>query len=166
MSSGYSVGGTAYRRSGAWPSRQRDRRAGHTGARASVAGAAARAPDARALPIGKQADALEVYRQGRRLLSEELGLEPSDSLQQLQRAILKHDPKLEPTPAPTHVPSASRRGRAIRLRGLAAATLTVGAIALAISVFAGGLTRCRSNAPAVVPNSLVDLIRARARSSP
>jgi DNA-binding SARP family transcriptional activator/DNA-binding beta-propeller fold protein YncE len=105
---------------------------------------------------GRQADALEVYRQGRRLLSEELGLEPSDSLQQLQRAILKHDPKLEPTAAPTHVPSASRRGRGIRLALLAAATLTVGAIALAISVFAGG-HKVPLNAPAVVPNSLVDL---------
>ena len=44
---------------------------------------------------GRQADALEVYRSGRRLLDEELGLEPDAELQRLERAILKHDPSLE-----------------------------------------------------------------------
>jgi DNA-binding SARP family transcriptional activator len=44
---------------------------------------------------GRQADALEVYRSGRRLLDEELGLQPSDELQRLERAILNHDPSLE-----------------------------------------------------------------------
>jgi DNA-binding SARP family transcriptional activator len=45
---------------------------------------------------GRQADALEVYRSGRRLLSDELGLEPHDELQRLEKAILNHDPSLEP----------------------------------------------------------------------
>ena len=44
---------------------------------------------------GRQADALEVYRSGRRLLDEELGLEPHDELQRLEKAILNHDPSLE-----------------------------------------------------------------------
>jgi DNA-binding SARP family transcriptional activator len=43
---------------------------------------------------GRQADALEVYRSGRRLLDEELGLKPDDELQRLERAILNHDPSL------------------------------------------------------------------------
>jgi DNA-binding SARP family transcriptional activator/DNA-binding beta-propeller fold protein YncE len=43
---------------------------------------------------GRQADALEVYRSGRRLL-DELGLQPDDELQRLERAILNHDPSLE-----------------------------------------------------------------------
>src|ERR671937_851396 len=43
---------------------------------------------------GRQADALEVYRSGRRLLDEELGLQPDDELQRLERAILNHDPSL------------------------------------------------------------------------
>ena len=44
---------------------------------------------------GRQADALEVYRSGRRLLDEELGLKPDDQLQRLERAILNHDHSLE-----------------------------------------------------------------------
>jgi DNA-binding SARP family transcriptional activator len=44
---------------------------------------------------GQQADALEVYRSGRRLLDEKLGLQPSEELQRLERAILNHDPSLE-----------------------------------------------------------------------
>jgi DNA-binding SARP family transcriptional activator len=43
---------------------------------------------------GRQADALDVYRQTRQLLVSELGVEPSPSLQELERAILQHDPAL------------------------------------------------------------------------
>jgi DNA-binding SARP family transcriptional activator len=43
---------------------------------------------------GRQADALECYREGRRLLVDELGIEPSESLQQLQHRILNHDATL------------------------------------------------------------------------
>ncbi|HEX6699246.1 MAG TPA: AfsR/SARP family transcriptional regulator [Gaiellaceae bacterium] len=43
---------------------------------------------------GRQADALARYRDGRRLLVDELGLEPSPQLQELERAILRHDPVL------------------------------------------------------------------------
>src|SRR5262249_61196835 len=45
---------------------------------------------------GRQADALESYQQARRVLTDELGLEPSDALKDLQRAILAHDPSLQP----------------------------------------------------------------------
>ena len=55
---------------------------------------------------GRQADALDVYRQTRRLLVNELGVEPSSSLQELERAILQHDPALTPrlvaAPLPQH----------------------------------------------------------------
>ena len=43
---------------------------------------------------GRQAEALDVYGRGRALLSDELGLEPSGELKELQRAILAHDPSL------------------------------------------------------------------------
>ena len=44
---------------------------------------------------GRQADALEVYRQGRTLLADQLGLEPSEHLRELERRILAHDPALD-----------------------------------------------------------------------
>ena len=50
----------------------------------------------------RQAEALDVYSAARRKLSEELGLEPSEELKQLEQAILRQDPALElPGPAPT-----------------------------------------------------------------
>jgi DNA-binding SARP family transcriptional activator len=47
---------------------------------------------------GRQAEALDVYRDARRALLDELGLEPSEELQGLQRAILDHDPSLAAPP--------------------------------------------------------------------
>ena len=47
---------------------------------------------------GRQADALEAYQQTRRAFLVDLGLEPSEELQHLQRAILAHDPALGPVP--------------------------------------------------------------------
>jgi DNA-binding SARP family transcriptional activator len=62
---------------------------------------------------GRQADALEVYRSGRRLLDEELGLEPDDELQRLERAILNHAPWLESPVVPrAKRPSVAQRRRA------------------------------------------------------
>ena len=44
---------------------------------------------------GRQAEALEAYRRLRRALTDELGLEPSPALQELERAILTQDPSLD-----------------------------------------------------------------------
>ena len=54
----------------------------------------------------RQAEALEAYREARRVLTDELGLEPGERLRELERAILTQDPRLDvaavqPTPAPT-----------------------------------------------------------------
>src|SRR5581483_2207753 len=43
---------------------------------------------------GRQADALDHFQRLRRLLDDELGLEPGEELKQLQKAILAHDPSL------------------------------------------------------------------------
>ena len=45
---------------------------------------------------GRQAEALEIYRDARRTFIAELGLEPSPPLQQLEQAILRHDSQLTP----------------------------------------------------------------------
>ena len=51
---------------------------------------------------GRQAEALETYRRARRAFSEELGIEPGPRLQELEGAILRHDPSLEsPSPETT-----------------------------------------------------------------
>jgi len=47
---------------------------------------------------GRQAEGLEVYRQTRTLLSDQLGLEPGVELQELERAILVQDPALNVSP--------------------------------------------------------------------
>src|SRR5919198_4471914 len=44
---------------------------------------------------GREAEALEVYREGRRALVDELGLEPSRQLRELHEAILRQDPALD-----------------------------------------------------------------------
>jgi DNA-binding SARP family transcriptional activator len=44
---------------------------------------------------GREAEALEVYRQTRRMLVEELGIEPGPAIQQLEQAILRQDPALK-----------------------------------------------------------------------
>ena len=49
---------------------------------------------------GRQAEALAVIEEGRRLLAEELGLDQSPALRALQSRILEHDPELTAVPAP------------------------------------------------------------------
>ena len=44
---------------------------------------------------GRQAEALGVYQQTRAMLAEEMGIDPSPALRDLQRAILQQDPRLD-----------------------------------------------------------------------
>jgi DNA-binding SARP family transcriptional activator len=61
---------------------------------------------------GRQAEALDVYRETRAMLVDELGIEPSPALQDLEQAILRHDPALNRSAAATGA-LASPRHRAI-----------------------------------------------------
>ena len=53
---------------------------------------------------GRHAEALEVYADLRRTLGDELGLEPSDELRELEGRILRHDLEVTPSPAPVAAP--------------------------------------------------------------
>jgi DNA-binding SARP family transcriptional activator/predicted ATPase len=57
---------------------------------------------------GRQTEALETYRELRSALREDLGLEPSSALRELETAILRHDPGLAPGSATTRTPLARR----------------------------------------------------------
>ncbi len=67
---------------------------------------------------GRQADALEVYREWRLRLADELGLDPGPALQRLEGAILRRDPSLD---APTADLPGDPVGRGVRRSVLLAA---------------------------------------------
>jgi YVTN family beta-propeller protein len=80
---------------------------------------------------GRQAEALDAYRQARKTLVEGLGLEPGRRLQELERAILSQDPTLDlPAPAAARLRRARRRGGLLIAIG---ATLVLAA-AVAVAV--------------------------------
>jgi predicted ATPase/DNA-binding SARP family transcriptional activator len=55
---------------------------------------------------GRQADALEAYQEARRVLLDELGLEPGPELRELEQAILRQEEALSPRPLPaSNVPT-------------------------------------------------------------
>jgi len=63
---------------------------------------------------GRQAEALEAYRRARRVLSEQLGLEPGEELRRLEQAILQQDPRLSlPDGDPPEERNAAPAGRAL-----------------------------------------------------
>ena len=86
---------------------------------------------------GRQAEALEVYRETRRVLVEEMGIEPSPELRELEAAILRQDPALtsDPTPrfSPREQPPPPGRWRWPR------SPLAIGATTLATLALAAGL---------------------------
>jgi YVTN family beta-propeller protein len=109
---------------------------------------------------GRQAEALEAYRDGRRALVDELGLEPSEALQALERGILSHEASLE---APERVeprrleidagPAGAIARRALRRPGV---LIGAGALVLAAALAALSFELRDSSKPAVAiaPNSV------------
>jgi len=118
---------------------------------------------------GRQAEALETYQQARRVLGEELGIDPGPDLQELERAILAHDPSLgsasrrlrgtavvEPAPseAPSMpqvstVPEVGRKPLPIIVGVLAIAAVAVALVAVLLS------RREESSTFATGPNTVV-----------
>jgi DNA-binding SARP family transcriptional activator len=90
---------------------------------------------------GRQADALEEYRRARETLSGELGIEPSEELQDLQRAILRHDPELSARRArPAAFADASTPRSKLRwtLAAVGAIALLAGAVLALVFARGGG----------------------------
>ena len=89
---------------------------------------------------GRQADALDAYQAGRRVLQDDLGLEPGNELRELEAAILRHDEALSP---PLPVPAAAPDQPSAR-RFSRRAVIVAGAGGLAAVALAGGVTAFRS----------------------
>ena len=92
--------------------------------------------------VGRQSDALEVYRETRGLLDDELGLAPSRELQELERAILNQDPGLRGRTGWQAVLRRRRSGALLLVVGgclIAVAAAVVGLVELT-----GGLAQPRS----------------------
>jgi DNA-binding SARP family transcriptional activator len=103
---------------------------------------------------GRQADALDTYRSGRKLLADELGLEPGGELRQLEKAILEQDPALAPpAPPPRREPSPGERR--LHLLGRSRLAIVIGALLLAGAVVATVVAVTgNSSAPTVLANSV------------
>jgi len=110
---------------------------------------------------GRQADALERYRATRRALVDDLGIEPSPPLRQLQEHILRQDPVLdllpqapvEATPGPPAAqPERAGRGRQPRRSAFFAAALVSAAVLVGALWLGRGAGE--SAAMTVPPNSV------------
>lgn len=116
---------------------------------------------------GRQADALDAYQEGRRVLRDELGLEPGTELRDLEAAILRHDetllperlvPTLEPVRRPSaRIPRLADQLRLHRRRVLIVATLA--AVCAAIAAIA--VVAQRGPAAITVPPNSVAVIDAK-----
>jgi DNA-binding SARP family transcriptional activator/streptogramin lyase len=116
---------------------------------------------------GRQADALDVYRALRRLLDEELGLQPSQELRDLEAAILRQDDELAAPAMPAAIQTevavdavedvgAESRRRPARRRLVAAGVVAFVALVIAI----GALLARREPASVVAPPNSVAVIDA------
>ena len=107
---------------------------------------------------GRQADALNAYQDARRALNDDLGLEPNDELQGLQRAILAHDNSLTAPPR-THIPNAAEKHQppeSHRLRRPLLATATgLAILAAATAAITLGLGTSKAAPIVVPPNSVL-----------
>jgi DNA-binding SARP family transcriptional activator len=117
----------------------------------------------------RQADALEAYAEARRTLVDDLGIEPSEALQRLQQAILRHDPSLETPegtaavnglapPAVESLPAAKPGSPTLgRFRPRRWQIALAASAVLAGAVSAAAILSSSAAATRVVPDSLVRL---------
>ena len=110
---------------------------------------------------GRQAEALEVYRQWRRSLNDEMGLEPSAELRRLEQAILTQDPSLGPAPRRLRPPFGRNRRVGVGVAiAIATALVAVAALRLAWNTDAGAVVEPDSLVKIdTQTNEIVDVVR-------
>lgn len=93
---------------------------------------------------GRPADALETYQRGRRLMVDELGLEPGEPLRRLEAQILQQDstldrPTVSPPPAepPARPAPWARRPRVSLVAAILLGAAAVGAFLVAATIYDG-----------------------------
>jgi DNA-binding SARP family transcriptional activator/DNA-binding beta-propeller fold protein YncE len=96
---------------------------------------------------GRQAEALATYQDARKMLVDQLGIEPSNELRRLEQAILTHDPSLDSAAGAERTAVAPRTAR---MRGRL--VLVVAALVV-VAIFAA-LLAARDSTVHVTPNSV------------
>ena len=87
---------------------------------------------------GRQAEALDVYREARRSLVDELGIEPSRELQELERAILAHDESIGPSQRRLLLRGRRRPALLVGLGGFLVVAAAATAVAISLTRSGGG----------------------------
>jgi YVTN family beta-propeller protein len=105
---------------------------------------------------GRQADALDAYRDARSVLAEQLGLEPGHDLKDLERRILSQDRSLA-APSDPELPPTPRRGRPSRRALVLLGALAAAAMA-GVTIAVLELTDADTNAPIVAQANSVAVI--------
>jgi DNA-binding SARP family transcriptional activator len=104
---------------------------------------------------GRQAEALEVYRRGRALLMDELGLEPGEELRRLEQEILTQDPAIgAPAATRREAPARRRSGRVLLVVGL----LALGGAAAGLAVWLTG--KSSDSPPIAAPAESIAVVDA------
>jgi YVTN family beta-propeller protein len=120
---------------------------------------------------GRQAESLEAFRDARRTMVEELGVEPGAELRELHRRILAQDASLEPPPRPAAAeplsgavtdarPARKRPRRRLVLALSAVAALVGAAVAILATGGSGGAPQLRANQVGLIESGDVGLARA------